>query len=504
MVFCLSFRAKRGSTYQQALRSGITQAARLKSNFWKNYPALQFSLLFLCGVGFSWPMLVLWVLCFYRKNIILSLLISLLGFGFFYWQTPSYLEEGFQKKGTGYFIVESIQKVKNNTFSYKGKFFRFYCEDNTTLKNIPCKIYMRGKKRPPGNYHYFISGTLSKKTDKFFSFKQDKSAEWQARKKVYNLVELRFQTKEKLKKHLSKKIKNANIKYLCIALTTGDVESSFLRYVFSRIGLSHILAISGFHFGLFVGFLALLLRKILPQKALYWTLLFISFLYLSFIGVSPSVLRAWVIVTLFILSKILGKVKSSLNLVGVSLLINLLLSPTDIFHLGFQFSYLSYLAIILFYTPTDAFFSQIIKSRNPKDLPLLSRPVYHFLVSFRKAFSLNVAVHLVITPVLLYHFCKVPIYTLFYNLFIPPSIGILMYLLVISLVMPVNWIYFLIEGFSKMLLKIIVYPPFSLEFFIRFKGLPYWFVLFYLEAILLIVIFHTAQKMHRNLTSSSL
>lgn len=491
MVFCLHFRTKRRSTYQQALRSRVAEALRLIDHFWQKNPALRFALLFLSGMYFSWPLLFLWLLCFYRKNIVLSILVSLLGFCFFQLKSPTPILEGFQKNGIGHFTIESIQKVKNNTYVYKGKFFRFFCEDDTLLKNIPCKLYVRGKDRPSGNYDYYVHGILSKKTDRFFSFRADN---WQKRSRKYHLVEHRFQTKEKLKKHLSKKIQSTNVRSLCIALTSGEVESSFLRYVFSRIGLSHILAISGFHFGLFIGFLALILKKIFPSKILYWVLLFASFFYLSFIGISPSILRAWVLVTLYIFSKILGKTKSSLNLIGISLICNLVISPTDIFHLGFQFSYLSYLAIILFYSPVDTFFSKVIRSRKSKELPFISLYVYRFLVAFRKAFSLNVAVHLIITPVLLFHFAKLPIYTFFYNLFVPPLIGILMYALTVALIMPLSWLYLIIEKFSLLLLKMIIYPPFALEFFLRFKGLPFWFVLCYLEALLLIVVFSSKKK----------
>lgn len=399
---------------------------------------------------------------------------------------PSHLETGYQEKGMGHFQIHSMQKIYSNRFVYKGVLTRFIAKDQTVKKNIPVKIYHNQIVNT--HYTYFILGKLSKKSDRFYSFKPSKSL-WEQGIFKPSFVSQRFHLKQRLKRLLSKKFTNSHAKHLFISLATADVESSFLRYTFSRIGLSHILAISGFHFAFVIGFFTYILRLFCSKKTLHFLLLILSTGYLVFLGVSPSILRAWTLVTLYLIAYLIERPTSSLNLIGISLLINLLINPTDIFHLGFQFSYLSYIGIICFFKPIDRFLAKWIPDRHLNELSFGSKGPYCILFFFRKSLSLNLAVHLLITPALLFHFYKIPLYTFFYNLFIPSCIAILMYGLLIALTLQIHVLFTLLEQTTILLLKVIIYPPTLCEFFIRYKGLSSSFVTLFLLIILIYFIY---------------
>src|SRR5699024_1822733 len=119
--------------------------------------------------------------------------------------------------------------------------------------------------------------------------------------------------------------------------------------VFQGWGLSHILAISGLHVGLIVGLIyAVLVRTggVTKETSSYILLGFIP-VYIILAGAQPSVLRAGFMVFLFLLLNIWVKKVSSID--GLSIIFILLISwdPYIVYHIGFQFSFLTTIALLL-------------------------------------------------------------------------------------------------------------------------------------------------------------
>jgi competence protein ComEC len=424
-------------------------------------------------------MLFCWFLCFYRNQKILSICIPLVGFLNFQLNTTSFLEVDTPKNGIGLFRIESLRLSSFNLYLYKGKLISFESEGKYYY-NIPCTIAYRAKNKPLSSYDYLIEGTLTKRA-KFFSFKPKKNTTWIKDSKRYNFNELRFKFKKKFKIYLSKKIKGFQSSSLISALITGEVDNKLLRFSFSRLGLSHVLAISGFHFALVIGFFTFFLSKILSKRLFLFALIIISIAYFLFIGMSPSVFRAFTLVIMYIFAKLLHKDASAMNLMGVSILLNLIFLPSDVYHLGFQLSYLSYSAIIIFYPIFHNLLKKVIKDHDKRQLSFLSKIAYKILQYFRSSISLDLAVNMVLVFVLLFYFSKFPLYSLIYNLFIPLLISFLLYLTIIACFIP--YLFHLVTIFSNLLLRVITYPPAICEYTINYKDLNINFLLFFLIII---------------------
>lgn len=112
------------------------------------------------------------------------------------------------------------------------------------------------------------------------------------------------------------------------------------REAFSRLGIAHVLAVSGFHTGVLVAILALLFRLLrLPQKArLILYAVFLAF-YSALCGMNQPVIRASVLVLLALSGKLLNRPRSGLHLLSAAWVLMLLLSPVQLTGLSFQLSF---------------------------------------------------------------------------------------------------------------------------------------------------------------------
>ena len=121
------------------------------------------------------------------------------------------------------------------------------------------------------------------------------------------------------------------------------------KEAFAHSGVSHILALSGYHVSMVCIFLqVLLLSRIVGYRArrISHTLLLLCLWAYAFItGMSPSLVRAVIMSTLLIAAQLHSRQMLSLNALALSAFIILLLSPLSLLHVGFQMSYLSMIGI---------------------------------------------------------------------------------------------------------------------------------------------------------------
>ncbi len=144
------------------------------------------------------------------------------------------------------------------------------------------------------------------------------------------------------------------------ALYTADPLSSELQTIFSNLGVSHLLAISGFHLGVLAGVCFFLFKypyKFLQQRYFPYrsykldSFIFISlllFIYLIFLDSPPSLLRAY---TMLIIGFILydrGYKIVSIQTLLLTVVLLLSFSPRLFFSLGFWLSVSGVFYIFLF------------------------------------------------------------------------------------------------------------------------------------------------------------
>jgi competence protein ComEC len=373
-------------------------------------------------------------------------------------------------EGKGQFCIASV-KLQPSLFQrsllYCGTLKHFQTSEGQCLPNLPCKLYVpfRGHP-PPADCDYWIEGTLSKKENsRIFHLKPTKKKSWEPIPHTFSLAKWRFSAKQMVHHYLKQHLKKSRTSSFLAALLTGDLDEWSLCFEFNRIGLQHILAISGLHFGLLAMVLGFFTRLFLsPKKNALFLIIFLS-CYFFFIGNSPSVCRAWIALLFFLLGRLVGKRISALNALGMGMILELLIDPSCIQHLGFQLSFLATSAILLFYPACESLLVLLFPKRPSHlvaKMSLLNQHGYLFSALLRKSLALNLAVHLMLLPVLLYLFHTFPLLSLAYNLFFPFWVSLSLILLILSF--PLPFLHPLNDCYTSYLLQLTSHPPAFLNF----------------------------------------
>lgn len=135
------------------------------------------------------------------------------------------------------------------------------------------------------------------------------------------------------------------------ALVLGDkslIDENIIE-LFQNWGLSHLLAISGLHIGIvtaLVYFMLIKLNLLTKEKTELVMLLFLP-MYAILAGGEPSVLRASMMVILFIISARMKMRADALDSISIVFLLLVIYDSFIIYHVGFQFSFIVTLGIIL-------------------------------------------------------------------------------------------------------------------------------------------------------------
>lgn len=462
------------------LLATFTKQNNFHLTFWQNHPTLLYALTILIGINSSSPWVLLWLcyLIFCKKNASILLLIASMFYGMLH-QIPDIPD----KELTAIFSPHSLQPHSSpfqKGLQYKGELI-------FDGHNLPCTIYYRDAKEihPTASQKYIVTGTLQEREGADFAFKVK---EWKVISSLPSLAELRYQTKDHFKKLLSTHL-SPRVATLLSSITTGDVEDRNLRYEFARVGLQHILAISGFHFGILIAFLTYFLRLMLSRT---WKTLFLFLfitVYYIFVGPSPAVERSYLTALFYLLGKWANLATSGLNLLGMAMGTELIFNPHVAANMGFQLSFLSCFAILLFFEPIENLLQKWIPNRTwseIKTLTYFARHGYLATTFLRKILSLNIAINLLLLPLILYHFHQFPLLGLIYNIFFPVSIGIALFLLLIALVFHVlfppvaSLFYWLTDTWTEFLLNMTLHPPLAIDFSLRVAEVPIAFIITYL------------------------
>lgn len=413
------------------------------------------------------------------------------------YRCPSYSIPGEKIQGKGIFSVHHV-KLQHSPFQrslvYQG-LLQFESEGSFHASQLPCQIYLpHSSKRPLANCDYEIEGTLIQKSERFFILKPNSKKKWRPIDHTFSLAEWRFCSKQKVYHLLQKHIPDKHALVFLNALATGEIDDRALSLEFSRVGMQHILAISGFHFALIALFIGGILRAFFSWRVGSILLLVFLSSYCFFLGYSPSVLRAWIAIFAFLIGQLLNLRITALNALGIGLWVEILFDPLVITHLGFQLSFLCTLGILMLYPFCLHLCSRLFPKRSQLELsqmPLFDQHGYLIICFFRQALAINCAVQIASLPVLLFLFHRFACLSLAYNFFFPFWVSISMLLLVASfffsfVLPPFGLLLYQITGWwTKSALQVSSNPPALVDFVIRFKAIPYWSLLLYLIAIFL-------------------
>lgn len=132
------------------------------------------------------------------------------------------------------------------------------------------------------------------------------------------------------------------------AMVTGDRSylGSALRTPFERTGSFHLLVVSGLHLGIFAAFVFGIGRRLrigrFPLTALTLTL---SFAYALITGFGQPVQRAFAMLALYLIGRLLYRDRGRLNSLGFASLCLLILDPHALFDAGLEMTLLTVVAV---------------------------------------------------------------------------------------------------------------------------------------------------------------
>lgn len=195
---------------------------------------------------------------------------------------------------------------------------------------------------------------------------------------------------------------------------------------FQRLGIAHILSVSGWHVGILAMMVTLVLKLLrLPRAAGLFVRAVIFAGYAALTGGNAPVIRASLLLLLRECGKLRKHRNSSAHLVCLAAVLQLIASPVQLCSASFQLTYSAILGIMLVHP--------WLKRRF--------RPATPGLARMWDAFSAALSAQLGVLPAQLYWFASLPALTLLMNTFIMGLMSSVMTLFWVTLVlMPVPWL----------------------------------------------------------------
>ena len=241
-------------------------------------------------------------------------------------------------------------------------------------------------------------------------------------------------------------------------------------------GLNHIAVVSGMHLSVAIAFIMLFIRKIFGKRRIGFFIAILIAIFITLVcGGGASVVRALMMCSLFYLSHILYRENDSLTSLFNAFWIMMLINPCIIFNVGFVFSTLSVLGLILFGKKLSLFLKRFLPEK------------------VATATSLTLAAQLALTPVIVYYFGIITPYAPFSNIVAVPLSSIYvvvgMLLVLLSPIEPIAFILSRIMNFLaagiKMLCELISSLPYAI---IDYEGN---FIAFALMWVFLVFLVHS-------------
>ena len=203
---------------------------------------------------------------------------------------------------------------------------------------------------------------------------------------------------------------------------------------FKKLGISHLLAISGLHLGLLMSIIYYILQKLNFTSNLIENIIIIILpCYMGISGFSPSVIRAGLMIIVYLILK--RKNIANIDSLLITFLIMTIINPLYIFDIGFELSFFITFSLLMS--------TEYIKKSKNKLQSSLKISVISFLASM---------------PILISNFYTVPYISVLSNIILVPIFSIIIFPLVVC-----SYIVFLL---STTIFNILCKPLLNLVFYI--------------------------------------
>ncbi|WP_414052445.1 DNA internalization-related competence protein ComEC/Rec2 [Macrococcus animalis] len=381
----------------------------------------------------------------------------------------------FKMKSDNYQFLYKISNEAEKIHLEKLNLSFYYCSAQFSRQHVLPNTNFSGFHYDAFLYHTYKKGNV-----------KISSIDWQnCQKSNLNIVE-RIQD---YRKNIALLMNQSDIlhKGYLIALTLGD--TSYLNKeemnILKTLGIYHLYAISGSHVALISVQLYSVMRRLNIPLVLCKSLLFILLpMYLFFTGGQPSVFRSTIFILLILFNP--ARQTQMIDLLSLTLIINILYDPFAIFDIGFQLSYIICFSFILIL------------------------PLYKERSTIFQFFLINIISQFVTIPILFYHFNNNYFIGIITNIFYIPlftliifplcTLALIMFMLSYKMMWLINLVNFsfmindvLTAQFMQMSrFEMVIGQQHMLLYFLLFAILIYLFskknLLRYLGVILLIII----------------
>lgn len=242
--------------------------------------------------------------------------------------------------------------------------------------------------------------------------------------------------------------------FIC-ALTLGYRAhlSNDLQEAFRASGTAHVLALSGLHVGIIYAVISLFFsfsgKNGYPYLIRQWLVIAVLWGFVFVVGMSASVVRAAIMLTLFSMGNLYHRNGFSYNSLAAAAFLVLIFRPFYLFDVGFQMSFSAVFAILFF---------------NPK-LVRLYQPPNKIVKYIWNLLCITTTAQLGVFPLVLYHFGTFPTYFFITNMLVVPLVGIIIYaafpLVILGLLRSLEWdiitiLYTFFQWIEKSLIEILL------------------------------------------------
>ncbi len=229
-----------------------------------------------------------------------------------------------------------------------------------------------------------------------------------------------------IKRALSENMTSVNYSIAqCLLIGDKDAFPYTIREEFQKVGISHILSVSGLHLSI-ISFLLFQLFSILPIP-LHIRLLAISMIiiiiYPPMTLYSIPILRSSLMMIIAIFALLLDRSKNILNILLLTAFIMLLYDPDMIKEISFQFSFLATFSLIIY-------------------MPMLARLTKPFSIIFKiiiDFFAVSILANIILFPLVSAHFGMITLTSIIANIYaVPLTFAIIVLDIVIVILYRIN------------------------------------------------------------------
>ena len=218
-----------------------------------------------------------------------------------------------------------------------------------------------------------------------------------------------------------------------VLLGNKDHLSDTTTRDFRRLGISHLLVVSGMHFAIIVSFIERALRRLRLNKRYraILNMIFIVF-FMTLLGFTPSVTRAGIMCLIVQFAQVISRRANQLNSLAFAGCLMIFINPYLAVDCGMQLSFIATYSCIIFVQFRSYL---ILKRRAGGKRYIKSKKLTRLLRGIGETVILTVFVNITLLPVTCLYFGEISLLAIPANIIFIPMITLLMYLTAIYLIL---------------------------------------------------------------------